>query len=416
MSQKIVIFLLGIVFISSNFAIAQSDAGCITSDCHADKIGKDFVHGPVGAGICSVCHVPVDGKDHEFNFFSEKAELCFACHEGKRDMLLEDFIHNPVMTGDCIGCHDPHQSDHRYTLKGVAAELCFQCHDKAKFEANFVHGPIAGGNCNVCHNPHASAVENQLTRPIEQLCITCHDEKSDVMSKRHKHPPAAESCLNCHQPHASNEKMMLNSAVPGLCSECHNSMPEPTYPHPPVAKGDCSSCHDAHGSEHPLLFTKASQDLCLSCHETQAIELAEKEFKHGPINEGDCNACHSPHGSENFRILKKYFPKEFYIPYNTENYAMCFECHNQNIALDAETKTLTDFRDGKRNLHYLHVNKEKGRSCRSCHSEHAANQNKHIRNSVPYGSMNWELPVEFTKFEDGGKCVVGCHSPKEYHR
>jgi hypothetical protein len=30
--------------------------------------------------------------------------------------------------------------------------------------------------------------------------------------------------------------------------------------------------------------------------------------------------------------------------------------------------------------------------------------------------MNWDLPVAYTKLEDGGSCVVGCHAPKEYHR
>jgi hypothetical protein len=26
------------------------------------------------------------------------------------------------------------------------------------------------------------------------------------------------------------------------------------------------------------------------------------------------------------------------------------------------------------------------------------------------------LPVKYTKLPDGGRCVVGCHSPREYHR
>ena len=68
-------------------------------------------------------------------------------------------------------------------------------------------------------------------------------------------------------------------------------------------------------------------------------------------------------------------------------------------------------------MHYLHVNKEvKGRSCKACHEPHASSQMKHIRESVPFGSVNWELPVTYTKTDDGGSCVVGCHAPKEYNR
>ncbi len=105
------------------------------------------------------------------------------------------------------------------------------------------------------------------------------------------------------------------------------------------------------------------------------------------------------------------------MPYDTDNYAICFQCHNKDLALDENTTTLTDFRDGDVNMHFLHVNKDKkGRSCKACHQVHASSQAKHIRESVPFGKISWELPVTFTKLENGGSCVVGCHSPKEYNR
>ena len=47
---------------------------------------------------------------------------------------------------------------------------------------------------------------------------------------------------------------------------------------------------------------------------------------------------------------------------------------------------------------------------------HAGNQEKHIRREVPYGKINWMLPIEFTKTETGGNCDVGCHKPKPYDR
>jgi hypothetical protein len=66
-------------------------------------------------------------------------------------------------------------------------------------------------------------------------------------------------------------------------------------------------------------------------------------------------------------------------------------------------------------MHFLHVNKEKGRSCKACHEVHAGNQDKHVRKEVPFGG-SWKLPVNFTKTPNGGSCVVGCHKPKAYDR
>jgi len=420
--MKNLITLLGclLLYIVPASIMAQAGAGCITSKCHADIGTKEFIHGPVGAGICNVCHVPQEGEDHKFDFYAQKDELCFGCHETNRDMMLEDHIHTPVADGDCVGCHDPHQSDHRFTLKGNAADLCYQCHDQAEFAKNDIHGPVAVGDCNACHNPHASANEKQLQEPPPDLCISCHTEKMDEMNKRHVHSPVEENCMNCHDAHAAAEKHLLEKQEPQLCYECHTEyalISESEYQHDPVANGQCFLCHDVHSSDYQKLFTADPGQLCFTCHDELGEYVNESAHKHGPVMEGDCNACHNPHGSDNHKILKKYFPEEFYKPYAEENYDLCFECHSKSVATDKETKTLTEFRDGKINLHYLHVNKEtKGRSCRACHQVHASSQEKHIRKSVPFGTMNWDLPITFTKLEDGGSCVVGCHGPKEYKR
>ncbi len=399
---------------------AQDDAGCMKADCHADLGAKKWVHGPVGAGICTVCHNPVENKDHEFVLAAEKEELCFACHEAKRDMMLEENVHTPVAQGNCVGCHDPHTSDFRFTLKGEAADLCFNCHDKAAFSKNTVHGPVAAGDCNACHNPHASPNEKQLVSPQEKLCYRCHEEKKGIPQKRHPHKPVAEKCTNCHSPHSNDVAFLLPQSMPDLCFGCHADIAEhknASHPHAPFQAGECTDCHEIHGSDFPKLFTVAPTELCFQCHDEMQEFVESKKYPHGPVKDGDCNACHDPHGSENHRILRKYFPEEFYTSFAPEKYAICFECHNEQIVQDAATTTLTDFRDGDRNLHYLHVHKKvKGRSCRACHQVHASNQEKHIRESVPFGTINWELPVKYTKTENGGSCRVGCHAPKEYRR
>ncbi len=418
--QKSIVALVLVAWTMMGAPGWAQETGCVTTDCHSTMGQAKWVHGPVGVGACHVCHVALEGEDHQFSFPAEREELCFACHEDSRDLMLEENIHVPVGDGDCTDCHDPHQSEYRFTLKSDPSTLCFDCHDKAEFEGHVVHGPVVSGDCTACHDPHASAYPNQLLAAPERICLTCHEEKEEVLARRHQHAPVAEGCTNCHLPHASEAAMLLTDEKPALCWSCHPDLASAataTHQHPPVAEGECGECHDVHGSEYPRLFPMPAEDLCFSCHDELAQYVSEQEFKHGPVEDGDCNACHNPHGSENHMILRKDFPEEFYTSYAESKYDLCFECHNHEIAMEAETKTLTDFRDGKRNLHYLHVNKDvKGRSCRACHQVHASSQEKHIRVSVPYGSISWELPVTYTKTEQGGSCQVGCHAPKEYRR
>jgi len=404
----------------SSAAFGQIPGGCVTSECHSTMGTKPFVHGPVGVGACTVCHVPDENDDHAFTLMAEKEELCFACHETKRDLMAEAAVHKPVADGTCTACHDPHQAEYRYNLKGEGSGLCFQCHDRKGFEGKTVHGPVNAGACNACHDPHASPFSKQLLADRDMICFNCHKDKEEEVQKRHPHSPAEDSCLNCHGPHVSEAQYLLDENTPGLCFLCHEDILSDSMaatPHPPVASGACMECHNPHGTDFPRMFKVEPEELCFTCHTELGDYVASQEYKHGPVKQGDCNACHNPHGSMNHRILRKNFPKEFYTPYAEEKYALCFECHNSQIAKEAETETLTEFRDGSRNLHFVHVNKDvKGRSCRACHQVHASNQEKHIRTSVPYGSIDWELPVIYKKESDGGSCQVGCHAPKGYKR
>jgi predicted CXXCH cytochrome family protein len=171
----------------------------------------------------------------------------------------------------------------------------------------------------------------------------------------------------------------------------------------------------------------APMDLCLSCHDKEVKTpggrdltnmkklLTENKEHHGPIKQKDCSGCHNPHGSDEFRILKEKYASEFYMPFNPENYSLCFKCHNRTIVQDPETTTLTNFRNVTINLHFKHINKrEKGRTCRACHETHASNYPKHIRESVPFGK--WQFDMNYLKTETGGSCAPGCHGLRKYDR
>jgi hypothetical protein len=88
-------------------------------------------------------------------------------------------------------------------------------------------------------------------------------------------------------------------------------------------------------------------------------------------------------------------------------------CHLSKVFTTEKTTTLTDFRDGDRNLHFIHVNKKtKGRTCRACHRTHASDRPMHMADKVPFGG--WEIPINFKSLPKGGSCAPGCHKPRSY--
>ena len=397
---------------------------CMTGECHNDMGTAEFVHGPVAGGTCVACHNPhgSTNKDHRPR---TGAQECYVCHENKKADFAKSNPHKPVAQGLCIDCHDPHQSGAKFQLKAAnVRSLCFTCHDTSLMKGAYLHGPVAAGGCVICHDPHGSENTRLLVKEPPDLCFMCHEESKKRFERKNTHKPVAETCLNCHLPHSAPDPMLLKMQQNELCLSCHDKLhPEVAQairtaevPHPPVAEGRCVACHTPHSTNFEKQLKASLKTICFNCH----IEMGEKvraaAYPHGPVEKSDCYACHSPHGSNNPKILNKYFPEDFYMPYDTENYALCFDCHNKKIALDKVTTTLTNFRNGNLNLHYVHVNKNpKGRSCKACHEVHAGDQEKHIREEVPFGSM-WSYPVNFTKLATGGKCVVGCHKPREYDR
>ena len=418
LGTMLVAFALSVGFVGVSIA---ADA-CVSDKCHAQMGKAQYVHGPVGVGQCTVCHVEAKkghptGKKPDFKLAATGKALCEKCHQPVDKF---EYKHTPVKKGECSGCHDPHQSDAPKQLKKKkTSDLCYSCHKNTQQVKKFQHGPVASGDCNVCHNPHSSPNPHQLEAKGNDVCFLCHEDRKAEFTRKYPHKPAMESCLKCHDAHNSDHPMMQSAEGTVLCFSCHKKMEEhlkaSAVRHQALDKGPCTTCHTAHSSDYPRQLKTHTKDICYTCHKEMGAQVRAAKSLHGPVQQNDCYACHDPHGSGNPLILKKYFPKEFYKPYETASYAMCFDCHNKDIALDKITTKLTNFRNGDTNMHFLHVNKEKGRSCKACHEVHAGDQEKHVRKEVPFGG-SWKLPVNFTKTQGGGSCVVGCHKPKAYDR
>lgn len=407
---------------------------CTAAGCHADIMNRKVMHGPTAQQKCLDCHEYASQELHLFRLTSPKSELCASCHT----LDLKRVVHAPVKDQNCTGCHDPHGADHPMMLhEAPSPQLCYTCHDRGLFEMKFVHGPVAIGACTVCHDPHSTSHPGLLTQSSASLCTDCHSEMQPTgVAARRMHKPMEDGCITCHNPHASDVKYHLHASTPDLCYSCHPGMQDmvesAAVRHGPVggdfADGGCTSCHTPHFSHLPKLQRQTQPQMCLSCHDrpvaapdgrvltNMAALLHDHTSLHGPIREGSCTGCHEPHAGERFAMLHQEYPQQFYAPFEEGTYQLCFSCHLPDLAMDRSGTGLTRFRDGDVNLHWTHVNQEKGRTCRACHEVHASSRPFHIRESVPFGRSGWMLEINFEKSDDGGACAPGCHTPATYSR
>jgi predicted CXXCH cytochrome family protein len=362
-------------------------------------------HEPLEGKECSGCHKRVVSS--KVNCLLAKKDLCEFCHQVPAGGGLTRPVEAP----------EP---------------LCFKCHKKDQFKGSFVHGPFAAGACITCHDPHGGNVPGMLRIAGKQMCLKCHkDLSSRFANAKFLHKAAATECTNCHSPHLSEQRYLLTSAAPGLCGKCHEKVARDqqtavTKHSPTTEDSACMNCHDPHLAQESRLLLADGLDICLKCHDKKVKAenqefadmkqlLAANPYRHGPIQNRDCSACHNPHGSPYFRLLTKQYPQGFYSPFFASNYDLCFRCHDAALATDERTARATEFRDGDRNLHFVHVNKAShGRTCRSCHEDHASTTPEYIGATVLFGT--WKLPIQFEKTKNGGSCAPGCHAVEKYDR
>jgi len=341
--------------------------------------------------------------------------------------------HAPFANGECGKCHVDKKGKNA-KLKDEVSELCYSCHKTYK-KNNFIHGPVAAGACTLCHDPHESKNPKLLLNSsINELCTSCHTEKGEMLkTKSNIHPPVKDKCTNCHDPHAENFKFQLKAdRKKDLCLMCHVEKKEritnSKIKHGAIEMGDkCIGCHNPHTSGNPkLLRAEDSKTLCLKCHNKSVTtdednqkllnigeHLAKNTDWHGPILWGDCAACHNPHGSNNFRMLKKPFPKGSTVKFSADGY-ICFNCHEPKKITDKYTIEDTNFRDGDKNIHYIHVN-SKRITCRACHDFHGTKKYPHhLREESTFGTAKFS--IRYIGSPTGGSCDPICHNRRSYDR
>jgi len=285
----------------------------------------------------------------------------------------------------------------------------------------FKHPP-AREDCTNCHNyvkgnhPDDNGKEFELNAKVPDLCTNCHDINKGEKSK---HAPVAQgNCLTCHDPHSSDVKELVKTEKgKSICLKCHDvSGKNMASVHGPVLKNECNKCHEPHNSKYPKLLIDEETKLCLTCHNKTItgkvstipnikLKISSKNV-HDPVA-GGCSNCHTPHASKNNALLTTEFNRDTYIYEKDKTGVLCFTCHSDDILLKDKPES-TGFRDGKNNLHFLHVNREKSRNCTVCHDVHGSDLPHLINKTVLFGK--WEFPLKYSQRDDGGLCAPACHN------
>ncbi len=410
---------------------------CVTTACHTRTVTVRFLHGPTAQRRCDACHTVDDIRKHTFSLALPAPDLCDSCHTRSERSV----VHKPVLDRECVKCHDPHGSDHpKHLLADPSRALCLMCHKPEEHGRNQGTEAVAAmaGACDACHEYHSSWLPNLLPTDRQRICVSCHTEmwsRLELIGAVHA-PVLDGRCLDCHDAHTTTHPGQLREAVPNLCYSCHEHddmrarIETSSVVHGAITTDDsCNACHLGHGGVLPKLLAGSEKDLCVSCHNEplttddgrvltdMACLLKENPRHHGPIREGKCGACHDPHAASRTNLLTRNYPDVFYAPFDTDTYALCFECHIETLATAERGMGATGFRDGDVNLHFVHVYKEKrGRTCLTCHEVHASLRPFHMRETVRFGPRDWEVEINFAKLPSGGLCSPACHDTKPYDR
>ena len=319
-----------------------------------------------------------------------------------------------------------------------------KCHsDRAT--GKYVHAPLKTNNCKVCHRTLSEGapgkhpvVERFKGAQVNQVCIICHSkERKDVVYSHFIHKAITkEGCIGCHNPHHSEHKHLLIEDLDQgkICFRCHTDRKQSfggaTHHRFESMDKGCMSCHASHASDHPKILNQSTaMAVCLRCHKdtgkgTAQVDKAppisfavpEGGSIHKPVKDSQCIRCHEIHGSTRPKLPAKNFTAEAYGTADEQSVGLCFSCHEQKKFNRLEVSSdETNFRNGERNLHFLHLygSKQK-RTCAVCHQVHTSAQ-PFLLNSI-YHLYGQDISLGYKKADQGGSCANYCHKQMNYNR
>ncbi len=405
--------------------------GCLTSNCHSEHKHSPNLHAPVAEVRCDECHSK-DTGDHVFPLLAAADDLCRSCHDASGTRLYQ---HGALDVGGCLACHDPHFGRTPALLKSdTEAATCSECHFENQ---GFVkHKSKQLETCSTCHDPHASNRQDLLMATAwTGSCGGCHAGVAhDMSTALSSHKTVEGLCMACHKAHASNTSNLLRISTGKLCLGCHEEVAKgisgARSSHQAVLTGSrCLSCHLPHASGQRHLLKSDQATVCLGCHSkpveandgrkipSMTASVLDARFEHGPVQARDCTSCHDVHGSQHAHLLREASPNEMKGAFDKKYFSLCFSCHTSELVTEKTTRISTQFRQGDRNLHSLHLEKQgHGNTCMTCHAIHGSNQGRHISRSIFYPGSTWKMRLDYTPSPSGGTCLTDCHEEIPYSR
>jgi predicted CXXCH cytochrome family protein len=141
---------------------------------------------------------------------------------------------------------------------------------------------------------------------------------------------------------------------------------------------------------------------CADCHRSKLTAA----FVHSALDGDTCTPCHKLSNGNHQSDHRFAEVKE-------RSSRLCLECHGQALVQEKETRDVTGFRNGARNLHYLHSTMNVI-PCLSCHDAHGSAQKFLIRPQT--AGRKTGVTVKHAVTASGGSCTTSCHPPYDYAR
>jgi predicted CXXCH cytochrome family protein len=393
---------------------------------------------------CTSCHDP--HNDQYGNFLvldNTSSALCLACH-----------VTSPTWAASSHGSSArPLPAALANEIAAAAAGSSVQSKAASKVAVRRVT-TVAGAACASCHVPHVAGTKQELMRfsTPEQNCLSCHssqgpgqnvsmefnkfsahpiliNSQSHTPSENPVNPPMRHAvCVDCHNPHASTKAVGSAAQLSGalasvtgvsaggavmrtvtheyeLCFRCHGDSAQrgpSRVTRQTVETNTRRQFNPGNVSFHPVEaagkntsvpslitpLTVASRTACTDCHNNDQ----------GPGNGG--SGPRGPHGSAFVPLLERQLLLTDGTPYNPDNFALCYKCHNPMVV----DSSLTTSWSG----HRTHIENYRA-ACTTCHDSHAANQPHLINFNTTYVlPLNGTLRYLSTGMNHG-TCTLTCH-------
>lgn len=402
-------------------------------DAHDNSNKKFLAVDNANSGLCTLCHL-TEGWSGASHRNSQSIWNGGLPNPWPRTGEGTDFNWTTVQQNGCEGCHAPHTAGGPQRLMNALAEEdnCFPCHNgnvaALNVQAQFLkpsrhpvdfttigitpahHEPneaptLLGKHveCADCHNAHAS---NSRTAAAPAVSGKLEKVSGVTISGSGIVPPAYaayeyEVCFKCHAD-SSSVYPLVPRVINTVNTRLEFATDNPSY-HPVAAIGRNSDVPSIPSSYEPGM-TASTIIYCTDCHDSDASASVGGTGPRGP------------HGSLYAPLLRQRYETNDSTPENSDNYALCYRCHNRDsILLDESFR-----KNGTSNTggHSGHLGSAVNAPCSACHDPHGIDDNglsgshTHLINfdtRIVTASGTNAFPFFSDLGSRAGSCTLVCH-------